>query len=123
MPEEVGGGGDGRHVAGRDERQLQRRQAAGADVIGDDVLGIAAAIERVEEPAVEGTVEGAAGVAIGGARRGRLGGEEVERDADLGVVGVAADDRGGQAVREEQVVAAASAAGQSRRPGACSPSA
>ena len=76
---------DGLEVAGQDRRFEggDRVGIDGADVL-DDVGGVRAAEDRVEEPAVELSVDAAGGIDVGGVGRvDGVGDREVERDAEV----------------------------------------
>ena len=93
-PEEIDGGSDLLEVTGKDE--LERPDALLVEL--DQVGGIAAAQDRVEEPAVAVAVEPARRLGLAGHVR------QVERDADLAAAAVGAEGVHRATVGEQHMV-------------------
>jgi hypothetical protein len=106
--ERVDGGRDDLEVARPDDR-LEPEPEPGE--VGEHVVGVGAAEDRVQEEAVELPVDAARGVPIRGIRRvDRVGHGEVEGDAELQPLVAGAELARREAVGEQEVVAG----GQSR---------
>ena len=95
--EKIGRRGDRAQVFGR-------RQGEPPSVVLEHVGRVAAAVQRIEKPAIEVAVEATRGCAVGRLLAARLDDRRIERDADRGVGHARAQRLDRLAVREQQRV-------------------